>query len=148
MPVCSRSFPRLRRNPKPVPRLRPDSRNKTDGQKSADSQQTPPDENAPPEEDESVKPKVYAFNPLAAERDIRVGNFYMHQGRKGYHAAAGRFEDATKYNPKSAEAFFRLGEAEEKLNNKEKAKAAFVRVVDLAPDSKFAKEAKKKLGGS
>jgi tetratricopeptide (TPR) repeat protein len=107
------------------------------------------DEAEPPEEDESVKPKVYAFDPLEAERNIRIGNFYMRQGKSnGYRAAVGRFEDATKYNPNSAEAFFKLGEAEEKLKSKEKAKAAFQRVVQMAPDSKFAKETKKKLSGS
>jgi tetratricopeptide (TPR) repeat protein len=112
-------------------------------------EQSPPDEALPPEEDESVKPKIYPFDPLEAERNIRVGNFYMHQAKPaGYRAAAGRFEDATKYNPNNAEAFFKLGEAEEKLKNKEKARAAFTKVVQMAPGSKFAKEARKKLTGS
>jgi tetratricopeptide (TPR) repeat protein len=102
-----------------------------------------------PEEDESLKPKVYPFNPLEAERNIKVGDFYMHQGTpRGYRAAVGRFQDATKYNPSSAEAFFRLGEAEEKLKHTAKAKAAFDRVTKLAPDSKLAHEAKKKLGNA
>ena len=111
--------------------------------------QAPPDEAEPPEEDESVKPKIYPLDPLEAERNIRVGNFYMRQGKaNGYRAAAGRFEDATKYNPSSAEAFFKLGEAEEKLKNKDKAKIAFQRVIRISPDSKLAKDAKKKLGGA
>jgi tetratricopeptide (TPR) repeat protein len=115
----------------------------------AKSEQSPPDEALPPEEDESVKPKIYPFDPLEAERNIRVGNFYMRQGKtNGYRAAAGRFEDATKYNPNSAEAFFKLGEAEEKLKNKPRSRAAFTKVVQMAPDTKLAKEAKKKLGGS
>lgn len=99
-----------------------------------------------PEEDESVKPRIYPFNPLEAERNVKVGNFYMHQGNvRGYRAAVGRYEDATKYNPSSAEAFFRLGEAEEKLKHADKAKAAFQRAVKLAPDSKFGRDARKKL---
>ncbi len=70
----------------------------------------------------------------------------MHQGTPaGYRAAAGRYSDATKYNPTSAEAFFKLGEAEDKLKRKEAAKTAFHRVVQVAPDSKLAREAKKKL---
>jgi tetratricopeptide (TPR) repeat protein len=102
-----------------------------------------------PEEDESLKPKVYPFNPLEADRNIKVGNFYMHKGTTGgYRAAAGRYQDATKYNPTSAEAFFRLGEAEEKLKHADKAKAAFERVLKIAPDSKLARDAKKKLGTS
>lgn len=109
--------------------------------------QRPPDEALPPEEDESVKPKIYPFDPLEAERNIRVGNFYMRQRKpNGYRAAAGRFEDATKYNPNSAEAYFKLGEAEEKLKNMPRSRAAFTKVIQMAPDSKLAKEAKKKLG--
>jgi len=105
----------------------------------------PPDEGAPPEEDESLKPRIYAFNPLEAERSIKVGNFYMHQATaRGYRAAAMRFEEATKFNPNSAEAFLRLGEAEEKLKNKDKAKVAFERASRIDPDSKIGKEAGKK----
>ena len=109
--------------------------------------QQPPEEDNPPEEDTSVAPKVYPLNPLESERNIKVGNFYMRQRTlRGYRAAAGRFEDATRYNPSSAEAFFRLGEAQEKLKNTDAAKAAFEKVLQLAPDSKLAHEAKKKLG--
>ena len=105
-----------------------------------------PDETNPPEEDESVAPMVYTYNPLEAQRCIGIGNFYMHKGSKGYRAALGRYEDATKYDPNSAEAFLKVGEVEEKLNNKDAAKIAFEKVVKLAPDSKFAKEARKRLG--
>lgn len=83
---------------------------------------------------------------MEADRDIKVGDFYMHKGTSsGYRAAAGRFGDATKYNPGSAEAFFKLGEAEQKLKHTDKAKAAFEKAVRLAaPDSKIAKDARKK----
>ena len=71
----------------------------------------------------------------------------MHQGKPaGYRAALGRYEAAAKYNPNSAEAFFKLGEAEEKLKNKDAARTAFEKVLQLAPDSKLARDAKKKLG--
>jgi len=111
------------------------------------TQAQPPDETNPPEEDSSVAPRTYAFDPLEAQRCISIGNFYMHKGSKGYRAALGRYEDATKYDPNSAEAFFKVGEVEEKLNNKDAARIAFERVIKLAPDSKFAKEARKKLAG-
>jgi hypothetical protein len=100
-----------------------------------------------PEEDDSLKPKVYPFNPLEAERNIKVGDFYMHQRTaRGYRAAVGRFQDATKYNPGSAEAFLKLGEAEQKLKHSDKAKAAFEKAVKLAaPDSKTARDARKRM---
>jgi tetratricopeptide (TPR) repeat protein len=102
------------------------------------------DEENPPEEDESVAPEKYVLNPLESERNIRVGNYYWHKGK--YRAAAGRYSRATKYNPNSPEAFFKLGEAEAKLKNAEGARQAFQKVMALAPDSKLASEAKKKLG--
>jgi len=102
-----------------------------------------PDETNPPEEDESVAPKKYVLNPLESERNIKVGNFYWSKGN--YHAALNRYQDATRYNPSSPEAFFKVGEAEEKLKHKDAAKAAFQKVISLAPDSKLAREAKRKL---
>lgn len=114
--------------------------------KAPGSQIPPSEEDLPPEEDDSVAPRTYAFNPLESERNIKVGNFYMHQGTpSGYRAAAGRYSDATKYNPTSADAFFKLGEAEDKLKRKDAAKAAYQRVLQIAPDSKLAKDAKKRL---
>lgn len=109
--------------------------------------QSPSDETNPPEEDDSVAARTYAFDPLQSDRCIKIGNFYMHQGTtRGFRAALGRYEDATKYNPSSAPAFFKVAEAEEKLKNKEAARIALQKVIQLAPESKLAQEAKKKLG--
>jgi TolA-binding protein len=103
----------------------------------------PPDEANPPEEDESLIPEKVPLNPMEAERSIRVGTFYMHKGK--WRAALQRFELATKYNPSSADAFFKVGEAEEKLKNNDAAKIAFEKVVHLAPNTKLAQEAQKKI---
>jgi tetratricopeptide (TPR) repeat protein len=103
----------------------------------------PPSEDNPPEEDDNEKPKVYTFNPIQSESEIKVGLFYMH--KSSWRAAAKRFDEATKWNPNSAEAFFRLGEAREKLKEKDAARTAYQKVVMLSPDSKEGKEAKKKL---
>jgi tetratricopeptide (TPR) repeat protein len=108
------------------------------------SEQEPPDETNPPEEDESVAPKKYVLNPLEAKRNIDIGNEDFKGGH--YQGALIRYTDATRYNPSSAEAFLRLGLVQEKLHNADKAKAAFEKAIKLAPDSKFAAEAKKKLG--
>jgi tetratricopeptide (TPR) repeat protein len=103
----------------------------------------PPDEQEPPEEDESVAGEKFVLNPLESERNIRVGNFYWNKGK--YQGAAERYERATRFNPNSAEAFLKYGEAQEKLKNADAARTAFQRVIRIAPDSKFAHEAKKKL---
>ncbi len=103
-----------------------------------------PDETTLPEEDETVAPEKFVLNPLESDRNVRVGNYYWHKGK--FRAALKRYEWATKYNPSSAEAFFKVGEAEEKLKNTGAARLAFQKVMDLAPDSKLAHEAKKKLG--
>jgi tetratricopeptide (TPR) repeat protein len=105
--------------------------------------QSPPDEANPPEEDESLAPKKYVFNPLESERNIKVGNYYWHKG--SFRAALQRYEEATRYDPNSAEAFFKVGEAQEKLKHKDAAKLAFERVLRIAPDSKLGQDAKKKL---
>lgn len=114
---------------------------------TAKSQQPSVDEGNPPEEDETVAPEKFTLDPLESDRNVKVGNTYMHQGTpRGYRAALGRYERATKFNPSNAEAFFKIGEAEEKLKNKDAAKAAFQKVLQLTPpDSKLAKSAKKKL---
>jgi len=114
---------------------------------TAPKTQQPPDETNPPEEDDSLAPRTYAFNPLQSDRSIKIGDFYMHKGTpRGFRAALGRYEDATRYNPSSAEAFLKVAEAEEKLKNKDAARTALQKVIQLAPDSKQAQEAKKKLG--
>ena len=105
----------------------------------------PPEESLPPEEDESVAPKKYVLNPLESDRNIEVGDMYF-KTKKDYRAARSRYLEATRYNPSSAKAFFKLGEAESKLKNKEAAEKAFQKVITLEPNSKLASEAKKKIG--
>jgi tetratricopeptide (TPR) repeat protein len=116
----------------------------TEPSASTPAAQNPPEEAIPPEEDESVAPEKFALDPLESDRNVKVGNYYWRKGN--YRAALGRYERATKFNPNSAEAFFKIGEAEEKLKNKDAARLAFQRVIQVAPDSKLAQEAKKKLG--
>jgi len=102
-----------------------------------------PDETNLPEEDESVAPKKYVLNPLEAKRNLDIGNEEFKGGH--YQGALSRFLDATHYNPNFAEAFLRVGETQEKLHNGKAARAAFEKVIKLAPDSKFAEKARKRL---
>jgi tetratricopeptide (TPR) repeat protein len=102
-----------------------------------------PDADSLPEEDETEAPEKFVLNPLESERNIRIGNYYWHKGNA--RAALRRYEWATKYNPSSAEAFYKVAEAEDKLKNKDAARLALKKVMDLSPDSKLGREAKKKL---
>ncbi len=108
-------------------------------------QTPPPNEQEPPEEDVTMKPKEYTFNPLQAEKELKIGDYYFKKG--SYRAAAGRFEEATKWNPGMADAYFKLGEAKEKMKDKKSARLAFQKYLELEPDGKEAPRAKKALGG-
>jgi tetratricopeptide (TPR) repeat protein len=102
-------------------------------------------EQEPPEEDESLKPREYSFNPLEAEHDLQIGNYYFKKG--SLKAARNRFREATLWNPSYAEAFLRLGDTEEKLKDKKAAQEAYSKYLELAPDGKEAEAVKKKLAG-
>ena len=112
-------------------------------QKTKPADQPKTQEQVPPEEDENLKPKEYPFNPLEAQNDVKVGNFYFRQGK--YKAAINRFREATRYNPSFAEAFLRLGDAEEKMGDKQAASDAYQKYLDLAPDAKNTDAIKKKI---
>jgi len=100
-------------------------------------------EEAPPEEDESLTVKEYSFNPLQAEKEVKIGNYYFRKG--SYRAAANRFREATKWNDGFADAWLRLGETEEKLKDPKAAKEAYAKYVELAPEAKNTSEIRKKL---
>ena len=65
--------------------------------------------------------------------------------RGSYKAAAGRFREATKWNPNLPEAWLRLGEAEQKRKNRQDAKAAYEKYLELQPGAKDAAEVRKKI---
>ncbi len=100
----------------------------------------------PPEEDETLATREYSFNPLQAEKELKVGNFYFKKG--SYRAAALRFREATRWNPSYAEAWLRLGEAQEKLGDQKAAREAYGKFLSLAPKHKRAAEIRKKVAGS
>jgi tetratricopeptide (TPR) repeat protein len=99
----------------------------------------------PPEEDTStVVNKEYAFNPLQAKKEIMIGDQYFKRG--SYRAAAGRYSEATKWNSGEPEAWFKLGEAEEKLKDHKAAKEAYGKFLEIADaKDKRAEEIKKKI---
>ena len=100
-------------------------------------------EEVPKEEDESLSVKEYSFNPLQAQKEIRVGNYYFKKG--SYRAAALRYREATKWNAGDSEAWLRLAEAAEKQKDDKTVKEAYGKYLDLAADAKNAPEIRKKL---
>jgi tetratricopeptide (TPR) repeat protein len=97
----------------------------------------------PPEEDKSYATEDFSFNPLESEKWVGVGDYYWKKGK--YTAAAGRYDAATKYNDGNAEAWLKLGKAEEKLKDTAGAKAAYTKYLAVAPEAKDAAEIRKKL---
>jgi Tfp pilus assembly protein PilF len=102
--------------------------------------QEPPE---PPEEDETLAAKEYSLNPIQAQKELQIGNFYFRKG--SYRAAAGRFLEATKWNPGLAEAYLRLGEAYEKLKATSQARQAYEKFLELDPKNKQADNVRKRL---
>jgi tetratricopeptide (TPR) repeat protein len=100
-------------------------------------------EEVPKEEDENLSTKEYSFNPLQAEKEVRVGEYYFKKG--SYRAAALRFREATKWNQGYGEAWLRLGETAEKQRDTKTAKEAYAKYLEVAPDAKDAAEIRKKL---
>ncbi len=111
-----------------------------EGARSGD--QLAPDQ-LPPEEDKAKITEQYTFNPLRSKKDISVGEFYFKKG--DFKAAAGRFREATKWNDGNAEAWLRLGDAEDKMKDTKAAQQAWEKYLQLAPEAKNAAEIRKKL---
>lgn len=98
----------------------------------------------PPEEDISLQPKnEYVLNPLQADKEIRVGNYYLKKGSNK--AALRRYEEAIKWDPNTAEGWYRLGEAHSKLSNQKGVREAWTKYLALEPEGKYASVVKKRL---
>jgi tetratricopeptide (TPR) repeat protein len=98
----------------------------------------------PPSDD---KPKVdaeqFAFNPVKSKKAVEIGEFYFKKG--DFRAAAGRFTEATKWNNGNAQAWLRLGDAEERMNDLTSARSAWEKYLELDPKGKSAPEVRKKI---
>jgi tetratricopeptide (TPR) repeat protein len=103
----------------------------------------PPRSEEPVEEDETLTVKEYSFNPLQAEKEMKIGAYYFKKG--SFRAAAQRFREAARWNPGEAEAWLRLGEAQEKLKDRAAAREAYAKYLELKPDARNAAEIRKKL---
>jgi tetratricopeptide (TPR) repeat protein len=113
----------------------------------------PPDKPASPDKPKPPKPNTDnatqnasdqpKWDPLRAEKDMQVGQYYMHKG--DVDAAIDRFEDATTAKPGYALPFRLLGEAQEKKGLKKQAIKSFTRYLDLYPHAEDKDKVQKKI---
>jgi tetratricopeptide (TPR) repeat protein len=108
----------------PSPAKRPDKRNKPDS-----PTQSSPDQPT--------------WDPLRAEKDIEVGQYYMRKG--DVDAAIDRFQDATTAKPGYAIPFRYLGEAQEKKGLKKQAIKSYSRYLELYPHAEDGDKVRKKI---
>jgi tetratricopeptide (TPR) repeat protein len=73
------------------------------------------------------------LNPLLAEQNINIGNFYLK--KKNYGAAIRRYLDALEYQPDSIRAYEALTRAYEKNGEITKAILAYKEFIENNPDS-------------
>jgi tetratricopeptide (TPR) repeat protein len=88
-------------------------------------------------------PDQPAWDPLRAEKDLEVGQFYMKKG--DVDAAIDRFQDATVAKPGYAVPFRYLGEAQEKRGLKRQAIKSYQRYLDLYPHAEDGDKVRKKM---
>lgn len=96
------------------------------------------------ESEESPRvPGSYPWNPLKANKDLEVGDFYY--SMKNYPAALDRYREALEYKPGDAMANFKLGECLEKMNQPTEAVAHYKEYLKILPHGPKSKDAEKAL---
>jgi tetratricopeptide (TPR) repeat protein len=105
----------------------------------------PPKSHAKQKKDTSTQnaPDQPAWDPLRAEKDLEVGQYYMKKG--DLDAAIDRFQDATVAKPGYAIPFRFLAEAQEKKGLKKQAVKSYQRYLDLYPHAEDADKVRKKI---
>jgi tetratricopeptide (TPR) repeat protein len=114
----------------------------------------PPDKPASPtDQPKSAKPNTDTaaqdapdqpkWDPLRAEKDMQVGEYYMHKG--DIDAAIDRFEDAALAKPGYALPYRYLGDAQERKGMKKKAIQSYKRYLDLFPKAEDKDKIQKKI---
>jgi tetratricopeptide (TPR) repeat protein len=119
-------------------------------QESSSKPASPPDDMKPKSSAKQKKdsatqnaPDQPAWDPLRAEKDLEVGQYYMKKG--DLDAAIDRFQDATVAKPGYAIPFRYLAEAQEKKGLKKQAIKSYQRYLDLYPHAEDADKVRKKI---
>jgi len=118
---------------------------KESSSKAPDSSAPPPSKPAGKNKDKAMQsaPDQPKWDPLRAEKDIEVGQYYMKKG--DVDAAIDRFQDATEAKPGYAVPFRYLGEAQEKKGLKKQAIKSYQRYLDLYPRAEDGDKIRKKI---
>jgi len=119
---------------------------KESSSKPAGEPAAPPPKSPPKQKKDSATqnaPDQPTWDPLRAEKDLEVGQFYMKKG--DVDAAIDRFQDATTAKPGYAVPFRYLGEAQEKKGLKKQAIKSYQRYLDLYPHAEDGDKVRKKI---
>ena len=113
--------------------------------KPANPPSTPPKPTAKQKKESATQnaPDQPAWDPLRAEKDLEVGQYYMKKG--DIDAAIDRFQDAAVAKPGYAIPFRFLGEAQEKKGLKKQAIKSYQRYLDLYPHAEDGDKVRKKI---
>jgi tetratricopeptide (TPR) repeat protein len=105
----------------------------------------PPKSRAKQKKDTATQnaPDQPAWDPLRAEKDLEVGQYYMKKG--DLDAAIDRFQDATVAKPGYAIPFRYLAEAQEKKGLRKQAIKSYQRYLDLYPHAEDGDKVRKKI---
>jgi tetratricopeptide (TPR) repeat protein len=134
-----------------LPFAAPQARAQDPPQESTSKPATPPNDDIKPKppakqkKDTATKntPDQPAWDPLRAEKDLEVGQYYMKKG--DVDAAIDRFQDATTAKPGYAIPFRFLAEAQEKKGLKKQAIKSYQRYLDLYPHAEDGDKIRKKI---
>ncbi len=93
--------------------------------------------------DEEAKAAEKPFNPLEADRSLKVGDFYFKN--KNYAAAIQRYMEALEYQPNRFDAYEALARAYEKQGSRDKAIRVYRDFLEKYPESSKAKSFRERL---
>jgi tetratricopeptide (TPR) repeat protein len=134
-----------------LPLAVPQARAQDPPQESTSKPASPPNNDLKPKSPAKQKkdtatrnaPDQPAWDPLRAEKDLEVGQYYMKKG--DVDAAIDRFQDATTAKPGYAIPFRFLAEAQEKKGLKKQAIKSYQRYLDLYPHAEDGDKVRKKI---
>ena len=93
--------------------------------------------------DEAEAAKEKPFNPLEAEKSLKIGDYYLKS--KNYNAAIQRYMEALQYQPNLYDAWDALARAYEKMGDRDKAIRVCKEFLEKYPDSSREKDFREKL---